>query len=159
MSGARYDLKVAASAERVLEQIRARGPIQNEVFTRLANLPVMLRVSGVPTTLAFYGAKAAKGDDRLAMAYRDVGNALWLELRNELRWPADVAQPYDRLSRCTGADLARAFRRLEALAGWLNRLAAALEREEPQTKRAGDSAAKPVGVDSAALDQHTGTSP
>lgn len=159
MSGQRYDLKVAAAAEKVLEQIRARGPIQNEVFTRLANLPVMLRVSGVPATLAFYGAKAAKGDDRLAKAYGDVGNALWSDLRNELHWPADVAQPYDKLSQCTGADLARAFRRLEALAGWLNRLAAALEREQRQKKPAGDSAAQPVDEDSASPNQHTGTSP
>lgn len=159
MSGMRHDLKTVAAAELVLEQIRSRGPLDSEVFTRFANLPVMLRVSGVPATLAFYDAKAGKDNSSLAKAYGDVGVALWEALRNELCWPADVSRPYHKLSECSGADLARAFRRLEALASWLSRLAAALEREQPPTKPVEGGGAPAASADGASLDQHTGTSP
>ncbi|SRR6266536_4657176 len=129
----RVDLGHAKRAEEVLQQIIdvQRGTdLPDEIRRRLKNLPAMLRVNGVPAALAFYAAKGA-GSRPIDRAYRAVGDALCEELYTLLDVP-DAQRSPARLFR-TLADhaehspstLAVAFARLEALAGWMRRLAQA----------------------------------
>jgi CRISPR/Cas system CMR-associated protein Cmr5 small subunit len=137
----RYDLDLAEAAEATLEQIRddrKDKPVSREVFTRLKGLPVMLRVNGVPATLAFYNAKAADGE--LGTAYRKVGQALRGQLATELGWSSQPDRFFTALSNAQSTDLARGFARLEAFAGWLRRLAVALEQEQKRQQRSAENA-------------------
>lgn len=137
----RYDLDLAEAAEATLEEIRDGKPVFREIFTRLKSLPVMLRVNGVPATLAFYNAKATDTD--IGTAYRKVGEALRSQLATELGWSGQPDQFFAELSKTPPTDLARGFARLEAFAGWLRRLAVALEqeqkRQQPPTGAASDA--------------------
>ncbi|HEX6076908.1 MAG TPA: type III-B CRISPR module-associated protein Cmr5 [Micromonosporaceae bacterium] len=134
----RYDLELAKAAEATLEEIRDGKPVSREIFTRLKGLPVMLRVNGVPATLAFYGAKAT--DSEIGAAYRKVGQALRGQLAVELDWSTEPDQFFTALSNTQPADLARGFARLEAFAGWLRRLAVALEQEQKRRQRSAENA-------------------
>jgi hypothetical protein len=132
----RYDLDLAKAAEATLEDIRngrKDKPVSREIFTRLKSLPVMLRVNGVPATLAFYSAKAT--DTEIGTAYRKVGRALRDQLAKELSWPTEPTLLFRQLSETRPTDLARGFARLEAFAGWLRRLAVALEQEQKRQER------------------------
>lgn len=135
MSAQRLDLKVAAEAESALEQIRqaAGKEVPDEVFSRLAGLPVMLRTNGVPATLAYFAAKST--DSKTGEAYRAVATALHKQLAETLGVPATPTALYATLRTTDNADLLRAFARLEAYAGWLRRLAEALEHEQDRERK------------------------
>ncbi|MEV4511590.1 type III-B CRISPR module-associated protein Cmr5 [Dactylosporangium sp. NPDC049525] len=153
MSPRRFDLTAAADAERALAAIAGGKPVPGEILTRLKGLPALLRASGVPAVLAFFGAKAgpatsapisaqASGSDpgaqQLASAYRKVRHALVEQLTVELGWAQPPTDIYGQLAALPAADLARAYRRLEAYAGWLRRLAEATEQaqtEQAQTEQ------------------------
>ncbi len=97
----------------------------------------MLRTSGVPATLAFF---AAKSDTQAAVgkAYQQVSQALHQQLGVGLG-TTEVAPTglYARLRDHTDtATMLRAFGRLQAYAGWLRRLAEALEHEQQAAARA-----------------------
>jgi CRISPR type III-B/RAMP module-associated protein Cmr5 len=129
----RYDLDLAKAAETTLEEIRNGDQVSREILSRLKGLPVMLRVNGIPATLAFYGAKAT--DTEIGTAYRKVGRALRDQLAKELDWTTEPKLFFRQLSETRPTDLARGFARLEAFAGWLRRLAVALEQEQKRQKR------------------------
>ena len=134
----RLDLDVAAAAERVVSDIAAAsdGKLSDEVVRRLRGLPAMLRVSGVPATIAFAEARARSGGD-LGKAYEEVAKALRAQLAAELGWPAQPAQLYATMREASAADLACGFVRLDAFAGWLRRLAEAAPRVEKPPKAGG----------------------
>jgi hypothetical protein len=142
VSPRRLDLTTAADAERTMASIAGGGPVPDEVLTRLKSLPSLLRASGVPAVLAFFAAKAGPatptsptsgpeaGQRQLASAYRTVRHALTEQLTAELGWTQPPTDIYAQLATLPTVDLARAYRRLEAYAGWLRRLAEATEQAQ-----------------------------
>jgi CRISPR type III-B/RAMP module-associated protein Cmr5 len=150
----RYDLDLAEAAETTLDEIRGDRkdkPVSREILSRLKGLPVMLRVNGVPATLAFYSSKVT--DDKIGTAYRKVGQALRDQLAKELNWSAEPELFFQKLSETKPADLAHGFARLEAFAGWLRRLAMALALEQKrQQKSDKDTRDKPPGASTEADD-------
>jgi hypothetical protein len=118
----------------MLDEIMDHGrrPLTQPVQTRLRGLPAMLRTAGVPATLAFYAAKS--GSDSLGTAYRVVGAGMQAELRAAVPSLADatgVLALVQRLAAVRSDELAAAFARVDALAGWLRRLAEAAAKDEP----------------------------
>jgi len=106
------------------------------VVRRLRGLPAMLRVSGVPATIAFAESRARSGGD-LGKAYEEVAKALRGQLAATLGWPVQPAQLYAKMRDASAADLACGFVRLDAFAGWLRRLAEAAPRVEKPIKASG----------------------
>lgn len=142
MSGpTRLDIQVAASAEAVLTRIIELndGALSDEMRRRLLGLPAMLRTSGAPATLAFLASRSGSVKP-LEKAYAAVDGALRELLAAELGWPAQPPRLYGAMREADSVDLARAFLRLEAFAGWLRRLAEAAARDQNaarETKEAG----------------------
>jgi CRISPR type III-B/RAMP module-associated protein Cmr5 len=155
----RADHDLAAAASRALTEIRRPGEIVSaQVLTRIAQLPTMLRTSGVLPTLAFYAAKGGSGqtaekgpDSALELAYMFVGIAL----REQVCSALGIDQGTDNRSLDVAflSDLAQRLRtepyshnrvsaRLEQFSIWLRRLAEALERQQEQERNAQEAAAE-----------------
>ncbi|HEX2419896.1 MAG TPA: type III-B CRISPR module-associated protein Cmr5, partial [Micromonosporaceae bacterium] len=92
----RYDLDLAKAAEATLKEIRGDDSVSSDTVSRLKSLPAMLRVNGVPATLAFYSSKVT--DDKIGTAYRKVGQALRDQLAKELNWSAEPELFFQKLS-------------------------------------------------------------
>jgi CRISPR/Cas system CMR-associated protein Cmr5 small subunit len=147
MTARRIDLDLAAMAEQTLRDVQASLPtgVPAEVFSRMRGLPVMLRVSGVPATLAFYAAKSNPGTPT-GRAYQKVSEALHRQVADTLgatREPLGLCQA---LRETPNPSLLRAFSRLEAYAEWLRRLAEALNHDQERDRRR-NAAASAVGSD------------
>jgi hypothetical protein len=135
----RVDLNMAGQAAKMLDEIMRHGgqKLSPQVQTRLRGLPAMLRTAGVPATLAFYAAKsssAAKSEsDPLGAAYQVVGRGMQDELRRSipsLRDATGVLALVQKLAAVPPDQLAAAFARVDALAGWLRRLSEAAAKEQ-----------------------------
>jgi hypothetical protein len=151
----RIDHGLARQAAATLDRIRdvCGGRVSPQVITRLKGLPVLLRTSGTLATLAFFAAKGGQGSGEdgqggggsLAEAYATVGAALRREVCAALGWaeePGDPNVDSGFLKRLTDEQvspirLAVANGRLEEYAGWLRRLAEAVELEQQAATAAG----------------------
>lgn len=138
----RLDRDVAGRAASVLQGIidAAPGkPLSGEILTRLKGLPTMLRVSGLPATLAFFAAKS--DSDQLGRAYELVGRAMRTEVRAYLPGPETdtILGLISRLSAVETplSDVAAASARVDALATWLRRLSEAVEKEQRAARTEG----------------------
>jgi CRISPR-associated protein (Cas_Cmr5) len=139
MSLQRLDVGLAGRASAALDTISRAGggTAPAEVVTRLKGLPVLLRTSGLPATMAFLYAKAG-GDGPLEIAYRAVRDALLTEIAAVWGWGDERPDAMEFFARIadpatvSATDLARATMRLEEFANWLRRLAEALERTAPR---------------------------
>lgn len=157
MSLNRLDTQLAGRASAALDEIRriGGGSVPGEVITRLKGLPSLLRTSGLPATMAFLYAKAGDGGG-LAGAYRTVRDAMLRELGESWGWDdqPEAVEFFGRIGdpqQVGPADLALAAARLEEFAGWMRRLAEALEGAAPRRSpsRVGHDADPPAGGENA----------
>ena len=118
MSARRVDQGMAAAAVGILP-----AEVTKEVRTRYRQLPVMVRAAGLAATYAFLVAKS--DDKELGRAYRSVADGIraHLDRRSLLTGVSDNLKVVGALATLDAADYARASREIEALAGWLSRLA------------------------------------
>ena len=147
----RADHDLARAAMLALNEIRdvsANRIVSAQVLTRIAQLPTMLRTSGVLPTLAFYAAKGGS-DGALEHAYLIVGVALRDQVSRALHMDEGVGKrriDLDFLGEVTErlrtdpAAYNRVSVRLEQFSIWLRRLAEALERQQERAGRSPESA-------------------
>lgn len=127
MSLRRIDQTMAARAAQILE-----GEVNEQLRTRMRQLPGRLRGSGLAATYAFLMARAAK-DDAVARAYERLTLAI-AAYTDERRLLADKPldlTPEKFLRYLAGASAdryARVAAEIDILAVWLSRLATALYR-------------------------------
>lgn len=144
----RADHDLAAAAMAALADIRDgedKGNVPDQVLTRIAGLPTMLRTSGVLPTLAFYAAKGSGSDGgALTRAYEKVGVALRAQVCAALNMDSGPDRPAVDVAFLT--ELTRRFReephtlsrvsvRLEQFSMWMRRLAEALAHEQERAKQ------------------------
>jgi CRISPR type III-B/RAMP module-associated protein Cmr5 len=130
---ARTDLDVARIASGLLEQIINQDQkISRKVLSRLEDLPAMLRVSGLPATLAFFADRAAK-PGALGAAYTRVSQVLLEETRKHVSAATGTDRILPLITKLAEAPVdeqALAFTTVDALAMWLRRLAKAVVLEQ-----------------------------
>jgi CRISPR type III-B/RAMP module-associated protein Cmr5 len=144
----RVDLHTAREAAGILDAILASGDaISGELLARLMGLPVMLRISGLPGTLAFFAAKS--GTDRPGQAYGDVSSALQTTVARCLTEQGPTTGTIALVNRLAQAPIdeqAAASATVESLAIWLRRLAEATEKEQARARAAAGGAREPAPV-------------
>jgi CRISPR type III-B/RAMP module-associated protein Cmr5 len=121
---------MAAAAAGMLPQT-----ISDQLRTRYRQLPVMLRTAGLAATYAFLVAKADASE--LGRAYGKVADGIRQHLASRQLLPGDTTglRNQDVVARLADAplrDYTRAAAEVEALAGWLSRLAEAAHRSAAQ---------------------------
>lgn len=152
----RLDVGMAARAAVVLDRISGdeAGPLTRQVVTRLNTLPAMLRTSGLSATLAFLADRANRdGGGQLTEAYKAVYDELcaqmWHYIRNDDSDPPDDPRRlFTRFAEAEPHQRLHASAHVEALAGWLRRLARAV----PSTEEAGGARPTGTGADPGSAD-------
>lgn len=149
----RFDQHMASKAAGMLP-----AKVDNELRTRYRQLPVMLRTSGLAATLAYLvgktdGSKLGQAYHQLATGIR--GHLSGRRLVPQARTPDALKANMElltQLGELTTAEYARAAAEVEALAGWLSRLADARFQADRDSFAAApgdaaDASAEPAGPD------------
>ena len=126
MSGSqvrRVDQRMAAAAAKMLPD-----EVKDALRTRYRQLPVQVRTSGLAATYAYLLGKSTEKNE-LGRAYRRVADGIRIHLTTHSRLVDAAADTNEKLLRAL-ADLdtsayARASAEVQALAGWVSRLAEA----------------------------------
>lgn len=131
MSARRVDQAMAGAAARMLPPT-----INDQLRTRYRQLPVMLRTAGLAATYAFLVARTDAASE-LGRAYGRVAEGIREHLTSRHLLPGDTTALRNqdvvaRLALVPLRDYARAAAEVEALAGWLSRLAEAAYRSAKQ---------------------------
>lgn len=115
----RLDQGMAVEASRAVPD-----PVNDQVRTRLRQLPVMLQTSGLAATLAFLHAKSG-AQSPLEHAYRDVADALTGRVAATIGMARTTTTPQlvEHLGGLSGDDYVMAAAHARAFAGWLSRIA------------------------------------
>ena len=130
----RIDQDMARAATGILQEV-----ITADLRTRHRPLPTMVRMSGLPATVAYLVSKSGKsGGSRnpLERAYHDLATGIRERLTTgyELGWGRS-AQTNEglvaRLAELPAGEYDRASAEVEALATWLSRLAEARFKAQP----------------------------
>lgn len=133
MSAARrVDQAMAAAAAGMLPP----QTISDQLRTRYRQLPVMLRTAGLAATYAFLVARTDTTSE-LGRAYGKVADGIRQHLSDRRLLPGDTTRLRNqdvvaRLAEAPLRDYTRAAAEIEALAGWLSRLAEAAHRAAAQ---------------------------
>ena len=125
MTMKRVDQGMAAAAASVL-----RRPVTDQLRSRYGQLPFMVRTAGLAATYAFLVAKSEPAEE-IGRAYSAVADGIRAHLAGQSPLLATLThndQVVRTLADLPAADYARASMEIEALAGWLRRLAEAAYR-------------------------------
>ncbi|MFE1100410.1 type III-B CRISPR module-associated protein Cmr5 [Nocardiopsis alba] len=134
----RVDQAAAGIAFRILGE-----QVNRELRTRMRQLPMRLRGSGLAATYAFVLSKADPRGDRLAQAYHRLAAHVAEQIadRQLLSGTSRKMTPHEFLRALSEADVhdyARVSVEVEILAVWLSRLAEALCEETEENGSTGE---------------------